>query len=150
MDIQVILTENDPKLGKRGQVIKVSPGYAQNFLFPHKKAKPATAANLKMFDDEKARRSKEEAAHLASAEKLRDRIEAVSLHLAVSAGEGDKLFGSVTSQDVAQALADKGILLDRKMIHLEEPLKKLGSHRIPLKLHPQVHTHLTLELVKRT
>ena len=149
MTIEVILTENDPKLGKRGQVLNVSAGYAQNFLFPHKKAAPATAANLKKFNDEKARASKEEAAHLSSAKELGARLSGLSLRLEVSAGEADKLFGSVTSQDLAQALAEKGIIVDRKKIHLEEPLKKLGLYQVPLKLHPEVQVTLKVELTKK-
>ena len=149
MDIQVVLTENDPKLGKRGQVIKVSPGYAQNFLFPRQKAKPATPANLKVFEQEKARVSKEEAVHLSAAKELALRISSLHLRLEVSVGEGDKLFGSVTNQDIAQALSQQGISLDRKKIHLEEPIKKLGSHHIPIKLHPEVNAALSFELVKK-
>ena len=114
MDIQVVLTENDPKLGKRGQVIKVSSGYAQNFLFPHKKAQPATPANLRSFEQEKARASKEEAEHLAQAKEQAARITSVQLKLEVSVGEGEKLFGSVTSQDILEALSKQGIILDRK------------------------------------
>ena len=149
MDIEVVLTETDPKLGKRGQVIKVSPGYAQNFLFPHNKAKPATAANLKHFEQEKARLSQEEAERLSTAKALAGRVAAVRLSLGVPAGEGDKLFGSVTSQDIVEALAKQGIAVDRKKLHLEEPIKKLGVYEVSLKLHAEVHTVLKIEIVKK-
>ena len=149
MDIQVVLTENDPKLGKRGQVIKVSPGYAQNFLFPRQKARPATPANLKVFELERARVSKEEAGHLSVAKEQALRISSLRLRLEVSTGEADKLFGSVTNQDIAQALSQQGVSLDRKKILLEEPIKKLGSYQIPIKLHPDLSAALRLELVKK-
>ena len=150
MDVEVVLTETDPKLGKRGQVIKVSSGYAQNFLLPHNKAKLATPANLRLFEQEKARVSKEEAERLSQAQALAARIAAVRLRLEVSAGEGDKLFGSVTSQDITEALAKQGIAVDRKKVHLEEPIKKLGNHEIPLKLHHEVRSVLKLEIVKKS
>ena len=150
MDIEVVLTETDPKLGKRGQVIKVSSGFAQNFLFPHHKAKPATPANLKLFEQEKARYSKEEAERLSTAKELSARIASVRLSLAVSVGEGDKLFGSVTSQDIVEALARQGIAVDRKKLHLEEPIKKLGDYEIPMRLHPEVHSVLKIAIVRQS
>ena len=149
MDVSVILTESDPKLGKRGQVIQVSSGYAQNFLFPHQKAKPATPENLKALEREKIKAAKEEEDRLSIARSEESRISALRLRVGVSAGEGDKLFGSVTSQDLAQALEKEGIALDRKKIHLEEPLKKLGAYKIPVKLHHDVIATLHLELVKK-
>ena len=149
MDVSVVLTQDDPKLGKRGEVVKVSSGYAQNFLFPHRKAQPATAANLKFFDAEKARTSKEDAERLLSARELAGRLKDLRLNMEVSSGEGEKLFGSVTSQDIAEALAHRGISLDRKKIHLDEPLKRLGSYEVPVKLHPQINVSLKVELTKK-
>jgi large subunit ribosomal protein L9 len=150
MDIQVILTENDPKLGKRGQVVKVSPGYAQNFLFPHNKAKLATPANLKSFEQEKVKNAKEEAKRLAQAKEQAARLSSAELKLEVSVGEGDRLFGSVTSQDIIEALSKKGITLDRKKLHLEEPIKRLGEHPVPVKLHPEVSVQIKVSVVKRS
>ena len=149
MDIQVVLTENDPKLGKRGQVVKVSAGFAQNFLFPHNKAKLATPANLRSFEQEKARTAKEEAERLAQAREQASRLTSARLRLEVPAGEGDKLFGSVTSQDIVEALAKQGIVLDRKKLHLEEPIKRLGNYHIPVKLHPEAIADLQLDVVKK-
>src|SRR5438105_3663957 len=99
-NIQVVLTETDPKLGKKGDVVNVSSGYASNFLFPHKKALPATPQNLKAFDAEKARHAKDEAAKLARAKDTAARLAKTSLVVEVAAGESDKLYGAVTSQDV--------------------------------------------------
>ncbi len=149
MDIEVVLTETDPKLGQRGQVIKVSPGYAQNFLFPNKKAKPATPSNLKNFEAEKARRVKDEAEVKARSALLAKQISSASLTLEVLAGEGDKLFGAVTAQDIQLGLANQGIQVDKKGVHLEEPIKKLGAYTVTVKLYPQVQADLKLWVVKK-
>jgi large subunit ribosomal protein L9 len=149
LDIQVVLTENDPKLGKRGQVVKVSSGYAQNFLFPHGKAKPATAANLKGFEDEKARAAKEEAERLAQANALASRLSSLKIELSMSIGEGGKPFGSVTSHDILEALSAQGVALDKKKLHLEEPIKKLGTHKVPVRLYNDVACQITVEVVKK-
>ena len=149
MDIQVVLIESDPKLGKRGQVIKVSSGYAQNFLFPHHKAKLATPANIQEFDREKEKHSKEEAQKLLEAETLADRIRKLPLKLEVMSGDQEKLFGAVTTQDIVEELAKQGIVCDRKKAHLEEPIKKLGKYQVEFKLHPQVTATLQVEVVKK-
>ncbi|MGH7197963.1 MAG: 50S ribosomal protein L9 [Candidatus Omnitrophota bacterium] len=148
-DIQVVLTETDPKLGERGQVLKVSRGYAVNFLFPGRKALPATPANLRSFEKEKARQSKEKAEARSRAEELAGKIGSLTLTVEVPVGEGEKLYGSVTSQEVQRALAGKGASVDRKDIHLEEPIRKLGSYEIPVKLHRDVSAVLKLQVVKK-
>ena len=150
MDIQVVLTENDPKLGKRGQVIKVSSGYAQNFLFPHHKAKPATPANLQEFDREKEKHSKEEAQRRSEAETLAASIRRQPLKLEMMAGDQDKLFGAVTTQDIVEGLAKLGIVCDRKKAHLDEPIKKLGTYQVEFRLHPQVSVKLQVDVVKKS
>ena len=149
MDIEVVLTDNDPKLGKRGEVIKVSSGYAQNYLFPNRKAQPATAANLKQFEAEKARHAKGEAERLAHALALAEKLRAAGLRMEMACGEGDKLFGAVTVQHLVDALAAKGIACERKMLHLEEPIKKLGAHQVEIRLHPEVAVKLNVEIVKK-
>ena len=150
MDIQVILTENDPKLGKKGQVVKVSSGYAQNYLFPNHKALPATASNLKTAEQEKSRVAKHEAESLGEAKALGERIRSAELKLEVMAGDGDKLFGAVTAQDLSDALANAGIPCDRKKIHLQEPIKKLGLHEVEVKLHPSVSVKLRAQVVRKS
>ncbi len=150
MDIQVVLTENDPKLGKRGEVVKVSSGYAQNYLFPHHKAQPATAANLKAFEQEKVRHSREEAERLSRAKALAEKLHTNPLEIYVAAGEGDKLFGAVTAQHIVDALVERGIPCDRKMVHLEEPIKKLGRYEIEFRLHPEVTAKLQVQTLKKT
>jgi large subunit ribosomal protein L9 len=149
VNIEVVLTENDPKLGQRGQVVKVSSGYAQNFLFPHNKAKPATPQNLKQFEQEKAKASKEASEHLAEAQRQAAIIRSWRLSLPVTVGEADKIFGSITSKDIQEALTGKGVVVERKKIHLEEPIRHLGVYEIPMRLHPEVNVVLTVEVVKK-
>ena len=149
MDIQVVLTENDPELGKRGEVVKVSAGYAQNYLFPNRKAQPATPAAMKQFEQEKARHTKDEAERLASARALADKLKQTVLTIGVAAGEGEKLFGAVTSQHVAEALAAQGVRVERKAVHLEEPIKKLGNYTIEMRLHPEVAVKLQVQVAKK-
>ena len=149
MDVQVVLTQDDPKLGKRGDVIKVSRGHAGNFLIPQKKAKLALPENLKMFQDEKAKHAKEEAENLAQAREAAGKLEKISLVIEVLTGEGDKLYGAVTSQEIQKAISDKGLSIDRKHIHLEEPIRKLGDHPVAVKFHPQVGVQLNIRVVKK-
>ena len=150
MDVQVVLTENDPKLGKRGQVVKVSAGYAQNYLFPHNKAQLATPAALKQFEAEKARHSKEEAEKLSQARAAAERFKSTPVKLELAAGEGDKLFGAVTAQHIVDALASQGLTLERKMVHLQEPIKKLGVHEVECRIHPEVNFRLKVEVSKKS
>lgn len=149
MNIEVVLLVNDPKLGRRGDVIKVSSGFAQNFLYPNGKAKPATEANLKPLRQERQAQDRQEAEKLAEARSTAERIQSTKLSMAVLAGEGDKLFGAVTNADIADALGAQGIKVERKEVHLEEPIKRLGGHKVTVKLHPQVSAVLQVEVVRR-
>ena len=149
MNIEVVLTENDPKLGKRGQVVKVSPGYAANYLFPHHKAKPATQANLKSFEAEQVRQAHNASETLAKARALAEKISQTPLVLEVLTGESDKMYGAVTSHEIQTALEGRGIALEKKSIHLEEPIKKIGEHQVPLKLHPEVAVTLKVSVKKK-
>ena len=149
MDIEVVLTEADPKLGQRGQVIKVSAGYAHNFLIPHNKALVATPAALKSFEEEKKRQVKEQAQAKAHGETVAARIAALSLTLEVLVGEAEKLFGAVTAQDIQQGLLGHGISVEKKDIHLEEPIRKLGVYTVPVKVHPGIQAKLKLWVVKK-
>ena len=149
MDIKVVLTQDDPKLGKRGEVVKVAPGHAYNFLIPHAKAKLATPSNLKVFEAERQRSAKHEAAARGRGEALVKKIAETSLTLEVQAGEGDKLYGAVTVLDIQNALGARGISLEKKEIHLEEPIHKLGAFEIPIKFHSEVSATLQLLVVKK-
>lgn len=147
MDIQVVLIQDDPKLGKRGDVVKVSSGFAQNFLFPNHKAKPATADNVAPFQAEKNRLAKEEAGKVERARELSKKLASASVTIEAEAGEGDRLFGAVTNADVAQALAKQGIAVDKKEIHFDEPVKKVGAYTASVKLHRDVQAKLKVWVV---
>ncbi|MCG3175318.1 MAG: 50S ribosomal protein L9 [Candidatus Omnitrophica bacterium] len=149
MNIEVVLLVNDPKLGRRGDVIKVSSGFAQNFLYPNGKAKPATEANVRPLRQERQAQERQEAERLQEARQAAERLKDLKLSLPVLAGEGDKLFGAVTNADIAEALSARGIVVERKVVHLEEPIKRLGSHKVSVKLHPQVSAVLEVEVVRR-
>ena len=149
MTIEVVLTQDDAKLGRRGQVVKVSQGFAHNFLFPHQKAKLATASNLKSFQAENDRHLKQASDARAEAEALAKKIEAVSVTVEMLVGEGEKLYGAVTSQELQQCLLNQGIAIDRKDIHLESPIKQLGAYQVTVNLHPSVSARLKLSVVKK-
>ena len=149
MDLEVVLIENHPKLGERGRVVKVSPGYAINCLIPQKKARLATPANLKSFEAEKAALAKKESGRLSHAKELARRIAETSLTIEVQVGAEEKLYGAVTSHEIHQSLLQQGIHLERKDIHLEEPIRKLGSYQVPVKLLPEVNAVLRLWVVKK-
>ena len=149
MDVEIILLEDDPKLGKRGQVIKVSQGHASNFLIPNGRAGLATPALLKSFETEKARRLKSETQRKALAEALAAAIQGMTLTLEMPAGEGGKLYGAVTAQDILSGLASRGITLEKKDLHLTEPIHKLGTYEVPVKPHAEAGAVLKLSVVKK-
>lgn len=149
MDVQVVLTQDDPKLGKRGEVVKVAPGHAYNFLIPHAKAKLATPSNLKTFEAEKKKSVQTEAEIRTRAEELAKKINELSVTLEVQAGEGEKMYGSVTGADIQQALRSRAIAVGKKEIHLEQPIHKLGTFQVPIKLHREVSATLKLSIVKK-
>lgn len=148
-NIDVILIQDDPKLGKRGEIVKVSSGFANNFLIPNHKAKLATPANLKSFQAEKERQQKEAAQNLAKARQLADKVKQTSLTVEVLTGEDEKLYGAVTTHEILRELATKSISVEKKDIHLEEPIRKLGAYEVVIKLHPEVSTKLKVWVVKK-
>lgn len=150
MDVDVILTQDDPKLGCRGQVVKVSPGFALNFLIPQGKAKHATHSNLKAALLEKARLEKTEAEHLAQVTQTAQRVAQMTCTLEASAGQSGKLFGAVTAQQIVEQLAADGIHLEKKAVHLKEPIHQLGSYVVELKLRRDLTAPLKLEVIKKS
>ena len=140
--MEVILREDIKTLGKAGDLVKVKPGYARNFLLPKGLAYEATDGNRKRIASESKARVARFAEERAGAESIAARLAAAPLALSRKAGEGDRLFGSITAQDLADALAAKGIELDRRRIELEHPIKTVGEHTVPVRLHPDVHAEL--------
>ncbi len=146
--MEVILREDVDKLGIRGQVVKVAPGYARNFLLPKRLAVAATEANRKLVEQERQAHLRKEAKLKGEAEDLAKLVSGVSVTIRQKAGEADQLFGSVTSKDIAEALAGQNFNIDRRKIHLEEPIKQLGEFKVEVRLHKDVHAEITVIVAK--
>src|SRR3974390_2335514 len=146
--MEVILKEDVPKLGNRGDVVKVAEGYGRNFLLPRKLAIEATVANKAVIEQMKAAAVRRSAKEKSEAEALAKQFDGVSVSFTRRAGENDQLFGSVTSSDIAEALEKKSFHVDRRKIQLHEPLKSVGEFDVPVKLHKDVTTHLKVVIEK--
>ncbi|HUA61971.1 MAG TPA: 50S ribosomal protein L9 [Verrucomicrobiae bacterium] len=146
--MEVILREDIDNLGTRGQVVKVAPGYARNFLLPKRLAVAATDANKKIVEQERQAHLRKEAKFKADAEDLSKLLSGVSVTITQKSGENDQLFGSVTSKDIADALAAKNYTIDRKKIQLDDPIKQLGEFKVPVKLHKDVTAEVTVVVAK--
>jgi large subunit ribosomal protein L9 len=146
--MEIILREDIDKLGHRGQVVKVAPGYARNFLLPQKLAVAATEANKKIVEQERQAHLRREAKIQGDAQDLAKMMGAVEVTISQKAGENDQLFGSVTTADIAAALEKQGYTIDRKKILLEEPIKTLGDYKVALRLHREVLVDIPVHVVK--
>ncbi|HOK44542.1 MAG TPA: 50S ribosomal protein L9 [Bryobacteraceae bacterium] len=145
--MEVILREDIEKLGSRGQIVKVADGYARNFLLPRRLAVVATEANKKIVEQERQAHLRREAKEKAAAEELAKMMAGVVLTIAQKAGEQEQLFGSVTAKDIAEALAQQGYQVDRRKVHLEDPIKQLGEYKVPIRLHREVTVEITVQVV---
>jgi len=146
--MEVILREDIEKLGTRGQVVKVAAGYARNFLLPKRLAVPATEANKKIVEQERQAHLRREAKLQSEAQDLSNLMAGTVLTMHAKAGENDQLFGSITSQNIADALAQKNFSIDRRKIHLDEAIKTLGEHKVAIRLHRDVTTEVTVNVVR--
>ena len=145
--IEVILREDIKTLGRAGEMVRVKPGYARNYLLPQGLAYEATEGNRKRIAAETRVRAAKDQAERTEAERLAGTLSGLTLTLKGKAGEEGKLFGSITSQDIAEALASEGYSFDRRKIELEHPIKSTGSHAVSLRLHPDVHAELRVSVV---
>ncbi len=146
--MKVILRQNIETLGQVGEIVEVNEGYALNYLIPKKYAYAALAGNLRAIEDEKKLINKRREKEVAAANELATAIENVKIEITVQAGEEDKLFGSVTSQMIAEGLKEKGFDLDKRSIDLHEPIKALGIYDVPVKLHSSVTAKIKVFVVK--
>lgn len=142
--MQIILQEDVEKLGTRGQLVDVAEGYARNFLLPQKLGLEATAGNMKRLEKMRAAFALKEATEKEAAQKIAEQLAAVSLTLTRKAGENDQLFGSVTSADIAEALAAQNFPVDKKKIVLVDPIKVVGEYEVPVRLHREVTVNVKL------
>lgn len=144
----VILRENVENLGRIGEVVKVSDGYARNFLLPRKLVVAAEENNLKVIEHHKRQLEKKRLAQRASAEELAKKLEAFSCTVSRKVGDNDKLFGSVSTSDIADAMKKAGFSVEKRSIVLESPIKSLGVHPVTVKLEPEVNATVKVWVVK--
>src|SRR6202167_170970 len=147
--MEVILREDIVNLGSRGSVVKVTPGYARNFLLPKKMAVAATESNKKIVEQERQAHLKRDAKETSDATELAKLMAAVEVTIAHKAGENDQLFGSVTAADIATALEKQGYTIDRRKVNLEEPIKKLGDYKATVKLHRVVRVEMRVHVERK-
>jgi len=146
--MKIILRQDVQNLGAAGEIVKVKPGYARNFLLPKGMALQATDANMRRYESEKKQLSWKIEQEKRKAEELAKLLENVSCTITVQVGEEDKLFGSVTSQNIAEALETQGHKIDKRKILLDEPIKSLGIYSVPIKLHSEVEAKVKVWVVK--
>jgi large subunit ribosomal protein L9 len=145
--MEIILREHVDNLGRRGDVVKVAAGYARNYLLPRKLALPVTEASRRQIERERGKAEARDAEERAGAEALAQRIAALDISISRRVGENQTMYGSVTSADIAQALASKGFEVDKRKIVLAEAIKSVGEHTIPVKIHRDVTADVKVKVV---
>lgn len=146
--MEVLLTKNLDKLGKKGAIVKVKNGFGRNFLIPKGYAVKASKGNISIVEEEKKIELKREGKRKKAAEELAEKIKKISVTIVRHAGEGDKLYGSVTNMDIADALKSENFEMDKKDVLLEEPIKSLGVYSVQVSLHPEVTSEVKVWVVK--
>lgn len=146
--MKLILLEKVQSLGDEGNIVEVADGYARNYLLPRKKAVPVTASNMTVIERLKKRREQMMKDEVQQVRELAEKIEHISCTIPVQAGEDDRLYGSVTSADIAAALQQEDIEVDKRKIVLEEPIKKLGIYTVDIHIYPEVSAKLKVWVVK--
>ena len=146
--MKVILLKDIETLGSAGEVVEVKNGYGRNFLIPRNEALVASAANMAQFESRRKQQETLAERDRRAAEALAKKLEAESITAQVKVGEEDRLFGSVTAQNIAELLEEKGYEIDRRAIHLEDPIRELGVYNVEVRLHPEVAAAVKLWVVK--
>ncbi|MBM4316610.1 MAG: 50S ribosomal protein L9 [Deltaproteobacteria bacterium] len=146
--MKVILREDMSNLGTAGTIVNVAPGYARNYLLPRNLALPATGSNLKEFEHQKRLMESKRAKRVKESETVKAKLEKISCSIAKKVGENDKLFGSVTNQDIEKAFSNEGFTIDRKDILLTEPIKALGVYTVPIRVFEDVIANTKVWVVK--
>lgn len=146
--MEVILLERIARLGQMGDVVNVKPGFARNFLLPRKKALRATAQNRTYFDQRRAQLETDNLTNKAEAEKVAGTLEGLTVTLLRQAGESGQLYGSVTARDVAQAVVEAGVTVDKRQVTLDRGIKTLGLHPVKVTLHPEVTVQITVNVAR--
>jgi large subunit ribosomal protein L9 len=146
--MQVILLERIERLGKMGEVVKVKPGFARNYLLPQKKALRATPENIAYFESQRVQLEAVNQTRRGEAEDAAKRLDGQSVVLLRQAGESGQLYGSVTTRDIVEALAGSGFSVERRLINLGQPIKALGLYQVRVALHPEVSASITVNIAK--
>ena len=146
--MEVILREDIVNLGNRGAVVKVTSGYARNFLLPKNMAVAATESNKKIVEQERQAHLRKEAKQIGEAQELAKLVGAVTVTIRRKAGENDQLFGSVTAADISDALTAQHYNVERRKIQLDEPIRNLGEHKVPVRLHREVTAEITVNVTR--
>jgi len=146
--MKIILKQDYENLGKAGEIIDVKPGYARNYLIPQNVALHATPQNMNLFEHQKKREEVKQLKHKKDAQAIADKLKKVSITVPVVVGEEDKVFGAVTTQNIADLLQAEGFKIDRRKIQLTEPIKALGVYEVPIKLHSDVEAIIKVWVVK--
>jgi large subunit ribosomal protein L9 len=144
--VKLILREDVPKLGHAGEVVSVKPGYARNFLLPQGKAALASEAKVQELEHHRRLIAEKVTRELKDLNAVRDRLEQLQLEVEAKAGEEGKLFGSVTPIQIAELIGEKGVEIDRRKIDLAEPIKEIGEHSVPIRLHREVIANVKLKV----
>lgn len=148
--MELILTEDIPKLGNAGDVVKVKDGFGRNYLLPQKKAMVANSKNLKALESQKKSLEAKRQSVRQNAEEVALKLKAIEVTVQKDAGAGDRLFGSVTKMDIAAALHQQGVQIDKHLIELATPIKAIGTYDVSVKLHPEISTTLKVWVVRKT
>ena len=146
--MKIILTQDLENLGAAGDVVEVKPGYARNYLLPRQMGLVANKGNQALFEEVRHRRSAQVVREQREAEQKAETLSKASVNIAVSVGEEDRIFGSVTSQQIADLLNEQGLEIDRRTIQLDEPIRALGVYDVPVRLHPEVNAKVKVWVVK--
>lgn len=146
--MKIILTQDLENLGAAGDVVEVKPGYARNYLLPRQMGLVASKGNQALFEEVRHRRSAQVVREQREAEQKAEALSKASVNIAVSVGEEDRIFGSVTTQQIADLLNEQGLEIDRRTIQLDEPIRALGVYDVPVRLHPEVNAKVKVWVVK--
>ncbi len=146
--MRVILKNEVPELGDAGDIVTVKPGYGRNFLIPRGLAIPASEGSVRQLEHQKRVADAIRRKRLKSATDLAEKLEATAVSIRRETGEDDKLFGSVTNRDIAQALADEGLEIDRRSIQLDEPIRAIGLFTVPVRLHSEVTANVRVYVIR--
>lgn len=146
--IEVILLQRVEKLGQMGDVVKVKPGYARNFLLPKGKAIRATANNRERFERERSQLEAQNLKRREEAERLFERVQGLSVVIIRQAGESGSLYGSVTARDISDAVTKEGLSITRQQVEIHHPIKMLGLYQVSVQLHPEVHLNVTVNVAR--